>query len=150
MDTPEAPFVPISTTAPPTESGQPVSQVSKFDRAAVRREMAEKGFFTLPTGTNVLLDVTVAPKLDKHNMQGRRLGIGTSQAPIECSVSVSGEALNPEDPDTTWASLSLTSTELRRLQGDTAQLDAELEALLPKSDERETLSTLISRSGNPM
>lgn len=140
---------PPPPASPALETTHSARQVSKFDRTAVSREMAEKGFFTLPAGTNVLLNVVAAPKLQRSLGGVKTLGIGTSQAPVECFVQVNGEPINPDDPDTTWARLDLTSAELRRLQCETAQVNTQLEALLPKSDERETLSTLIGQSAKP-
>ncbi|MBI3955605.1 hypothetical protein HY338_04105 [Candidatus Gottesmanbacteria bacterium] len=53
-----------------------------------------------------------------------------SQAPIECTIRFTREPIDPGDQNTSWASLHLTSAELRRLQFDAAQLETQRNALI--------------------
>ena len=149
MDTGEAQPPP----APP-ESVSPAIALTVLDTPQVKREIAEKGFITLPPGSTVNLYVDVVSKFQRSNgPRGKDLGIVVSQAPIECTVHLTRESIVPDDPNPNafWAGLNLTSAELRRLQTDAAQIDAQLNALLPKlpEGERESLATLIGRSEDP-
>lgn len=138
---------------PAVELANPASGLTVLDTLQVKREIAENGFFILPAGSTVNLHVGAISRLQRsYGSRGIGLGIVVSQAPIECTVNFTREPLSPDDPKAFWADLGLTSAELRRLQTNAREIDAQLQAQLPKlpAGERESLATLIGGSEDPV